>query len=138
MAKTTPYPPRTGIVPWPTGTDLWRCYRRVTPTNYTAGPLCLNLRLLQDRLDMTKRSKHNYPNHTLILYQTLLPSTKDTPMVFANQPRQFYLDMTNSAPLWGHCHLDNFVSAGQILPTYQDFAKTRLCKNLEQFLLLII
>jgi hypothetical protein len=38
-AKSAPYPPCTVTAFWPTGTDLWRCCRRVTQPPHIAGPL---------------------------------------------------------------------------------------------------
>ena len=38
-SKTAPYPPRTVTAFWLKYQDSDRCYRRVTLTNYTAGPL---------------------------------------------------------------------------------------------------
>ena len=59
MAKTTPYPPRTGIAHQPTGTDLWRCIRRVTPTNHTAGPLVAIWSQPHDNLEYKKAGKES-------------------------------------------------------------------------------
>ncbi len=62
MAKTTPYPPCTVTVFWPTGTDLWRCCRRVTPTKlYRRAVSCkANLHRIRSIPGLCQRARKSF------------------------------------------------------------------------------
>ena len=75
-AKTTPYPPCTVTAFWPTGTDLWRCCRRVTQPPHIAGPLAVRA-WYRDRYQTLKIHLNSRTNRAHSIFKPgLIPSHK--------------------------------------------------------------
>jgi len=118
-----PYPPCTGTALWPTGTTLWRCYRRVTQPPHIAGPLaatdnaCLITHEPLNNLNMKTKINPMFwlSNASIILLVVLIPacrSFESTPCII--DPRTFiereislseiaddvaYIPLDNSLPI---------------------------------------